>query len=852
MIMVRVYLLLLALAVVSPTLSAGPINLDKRERDLLKKETVYAIDLIQRYHYKQTNFSEIDPEELLVAYLEDLDGTRMFFLQEDVDFILDRFSGTLKPSYLYVGDLYPAFEAFNLYYERVSTRLDWIAERLQKPFDFDSALTYKTDREEAVWPVSSEAADELWEKRLTHELILELLEDEPQDRAIEKIARRYERMRKFLDEIETHNVQETFITSLAQLYDPHSNFFSWDSAQEFDIQISNALVGIGAQLRDVDGYCVIERLLPGGPAEMSGKLHPGDKIVAVAQGENEPVDVVGMKLRKIVQQIRGEEGTEVRLTVIPAHSPKRKVISLKREKVELTANLASAEIHELPAEENPLKIGVIDLPSFYGEGAFGENSISTSRDVEELIGKLKENEVDGLVLDLRNNGGGRLDEAVKLTGLFISKGPVVMKRTFDGEIEEDWDRNVDVAWNGPLVVLVSRSSASASEIVAGALQSLGRAVVVGDKSTHGKGTVQAPIDLRNAMQRLPFGTPLEVGTVKITVQKFYLPNGASTQNRGVVADIALPTANSFLLDGEADLDNALEWDKITPIQYQLPELENPEFAIVRNDLLASLSEKSISRQQSLEEFDYLNKKIAWYEERHAKDLVSLNLEERQREKQELEEKRDYFDERLDALSAELGYGVHTVNLGLTEKKEEAHQEKLRATLLPNGKPRANQFYQKVFYYENPESGEIKEIWVEYFDYEKALDEAGSFATLLSEAYGKTITVEQTTQILTRLKNKDRGTGFNILEPFREVIGKSLDEEAMLAAMPAFFTKMVEVNPDVLLERAKLDIPLRESLRIVRDWVRMETLLHDGTKVVAKVKPASSSEGDQKTASTATP
>jgi len=832
----RVITLLLALALISPCVSAGPITLDKRERDLLKKETVYAIDLIQRYHYKQTNFSEINAKELLVAYLDDLDGTRMFLFQEDVDFILERFGDSLKPSYLYVGDLYPAFEAFNLYHERVTNRLDWISERLQKPFDFDSDEVFQTDREDAEWPDSRETADRLWEKRLTNELILELLEDEPLDRAIEKITKRYERMRKFLDEIEIHNVQETFITALAQLYDPHSNFFSWDSAQEFDIQISNALVGIGAQLRDVDGYCVIERLLPGGPAEMSGKLHPGDKIVAVAQGENEPVDVVGMKLRKVVQQIRGEEGTEVRLTVLPAHSTKRKVVSLTREKVELTANLASAEIHELPGEEDPLKVGVIELPSFYGEGAFGENSISTSRDVEELIGKLKDQDVDGIVLDLRKNGGGRLDEAVKLTGLFISKGPVVMKRTFDGEIEEDWDRNIDVAWNGPLVVLVSRSSASASEIVAGALQSLGRAVVVGDKSTHGKGTVQAPIDLRNAMQRLPFGTPLEVGTVKITVQKFYLPNGDSTQNRGVVADIALPSANGFLLDGEADLENALEWDKITPIQYQLPELENPEFAIVRNDLLETLSRKSLDRQRSLEEFDYLNRKIAWFEERHEKKSVSLNLEERKIEKEALEEMRDFFDTQLDTLSEELGYAVEAVDLGITEAKEAAHQEKLRATLLPNGMPRENQFYQKVFYYKDPASSEIREIWVEYFDYDKALDEVEAFASLLTDAYGEELTVAQTTEILTRLKNKDRGSDFDVLDPFREVIGETLDEQTMLDAMPAFFTKLVEVDPDVLLERAKLDIPLRESLRVVRDWVRVETLLHEGAKVAAKVGP----------------
>jgi carboxyl-terminal processing protease len=839
--MIRALHLSLILSVLATPAFSGPIVLDKRERDQLKKETVYAIDMIQRYHYKQTSFSDIDSAELLKAYMDDLDRTRMFFLQSDIDFAIERFEGSLKSSYLYIGDLYPAFEIFNVYYERISDRMAWIQERLQQPFDFDTDGEYFTDRDEAEWPASTGEADLLWEKRLTNELIMELLDDEPMDMAVKKISKRYDRMQKFLDEIEVHNVQETFITALAQLYDPHSNFFSWDSAQEFDIQISNALVGIGAQLRDVDGYCVIESLLPGGPAEMNGDLHPGDKIIAVAQGDAEPVDVVDMKLRKIVQQIRGEEGTEVRLTVIPAHSAKRKIVSLIREKVELTANLASGDLYELPgASGETRKIGVIELPSFYGEGAFGKDSISTSRDVEELINKFKKENVDGLVLDLRSNGGGRLDEAVKLTGLFISEGPVVMKRTFNGEIEEDWDRNSKVAWEGPLVVLVSRASASASEIVAGALQSLGRAVIVGDESTHGKGTVQAPIDLRSAMQRLPLGHPLEVGTVKITVQQFYLPNGDSTQNRGVLSDIPLPSANMFLFDGEADLDHALSWDQIKPIEYQLPERDSPEFSIARPDVIEDLKKLSLIRQSELEEFSFLRKHVDWYKERHDKDTVSLNLEKRRAEKDELEAMRDYFEEERNELSRNLKFTVHSVDLDITEEKEAAHQLKLANTTLPNGEARENQFYQKVFYYKNPEDAKIHEIWVEYFDYDKALDSAESIGAVLSENYDHTFSTEEVTEILTRFKNLDRASGFDVLDPFRAVLGESLDETAMLDAMPAFFTKMVEVDPDVLLERAKLDIPLREGLRIVRDWTELQFPLDTATAVMTVAKKK---EGD---------
>ncbi len=821
--MIRVIALSLLIALTGTSLFSDPIVLDKRERDRLKKETVYAIDLIQRYHYKQKSFADIDSKELLEQYIDDLDGSRIFFLQEDVDFLVERFSGTLKPSYLYVGDLYPAFEVFNIYKERVEGRLEWVKNRLTEPFILDSERLYLSDRDEAEWSATSGKADELWDKRLTNELIMELLEDEPMERALEKIIKRYERTEKFVNEIEIHNVQETFLTSLAQLYDPHSNFFSWDSAQEFDIQISNALVGIGAQLRDVDGYCVIERLIPGGPAEMTGSLHPGDKIVAVAQGDTEPVDVIGMKLRKIVQQIRGEVGTEVRLTVIPAQSAKRKIITLQREKVELTANLANADLFEIPSASGEIqKIGVIDLPSFYGEGAFGEGNLSTSRDVEELINKLKAEDINGLVLDLRNNGGGRLDEAVKLTGLFITKGPVVMKRSFDGEIEEDWDRNNSVAWDGPLVVLVSRSSASASEIVAGALQSLGRAIIVGDEATHGKGTVQAPIDLRSTMRSIPFSSSLEVGTVKITIQQFYLPNGDSTQNRGVLSDISLPSARMFILDGEADLDNALTWDHIAPIVYQLPEHENSEFAAVSNSLLEQLNERSSERQDQLEEFDYLNKSIAWYKERHDMKSVSLNLEIRRVDKDVVEDMSDLFEDERDELSSELTYAVESVKLELTKEKEKSHQAKLASTPLPNGESRINKFYQKVFYYQADTEDKIHEIWVEYFDYEKALENVEDIAVVLNEASGQEISVDEATEILTRLKNKDRGAAFNVMEPFKAVIGESIDEETMLSAMPALFNKLVEIDPDILLERPKLDIPLRESLRVVRDWIDFQS------------------------------
>lgn len=803
---------------------AGRFNLDRRDRDRLKTETVHAVDVLQRYHYSQQRFSELDSQKLIENYMKDLDNTRVFFTDEDRQFLVDRFADNLKPTYLYVGDLYPAFEIFNLYYERVQERMAWVEERLKESFDYESDATYRPDRRKADWPADTDAANQLWERRLTYELVSELLEDESEENAIRKLQRRYERMQRYVDEIERHNVMETFLTSMAKMYDPHSSFFSWDSAQEFNIQISNSLVGIGAQLRDIDGITVIESLIPGGPAEMSGQIHPGDQILEVAQGDSEPVDIVGMKLRRVVQQIRGEPGTEVRLTIVPADSSKREVISLVREKIELTANLASARLFTVPvSDEKMARIGVIELPSFYGEGELGQGSLSTTNDVRELIKLLDQRGIDGIVLDFRNNGGGRLDEAVNLTGLFVPQAPVVMKRNFNQSIDTDWARDRSVAWSGPLAVLVSRRSASASEIVAGALQAHNRAVIVGDKRTHGKGTVQAPIDLRNFMNRFAGGSNLEVGTVKVTVQQFFLPNGESTQSRGVLSDILIPSADAFLLEGEKDLENALAWDKITPVEFSPRSAQRDYFNQVDTSMRSALRERSQNRKESLEEFDFLKRHIEWFRERDEIKEISLNLEFRQADKEKVEEMRNAFREERRSLGEALAFPYEKVDLALTEKRDRAHQEKLRETPLPNGMPRANQFYQKVYYHLEEETDEIHEIWVEYISYERMLPHAADIAEVLSTTYEVEVSESEVETVLNRFRHRDRTATFNPIQVFENTFGDRVDADTIETAMPTFFRKLVEIEPDLLLENPRLDVPLREALRVVADWIDLRDI-----------------------------
>jgi carboxyl-terminal processing protease len=831
----------LALALVATLpLGAARFELSRQDRDRLKKETVYAIDHIQSYHYSQKRFADIDSLSLLDRYMRDLDPARMYLLDKDVDFVKQRFGDTLKPTYLFVGDLYPAFEIYNIFHDRVMSRLAWIDARLNQPLDISGSGTFRPDRKEAAWPTSHEELDALWETRLTFELIPELLADETMERAVNKLRRRYQRMGKFMDEFEVHNVQETFLSSLGQMYDPHTAFFSWDGAQEFNIMISNALVGIGAQLRDIDGYCTIESLIAGGPAEMSGQINPGDKIIEVAQGSAEPVDVVGMKLRKVVQQIRGPAGTEVRLTVIPADSATPRVIPLVREKVELTANLATARIFDVPAAgDRTLRLGQIYLPSFYGEGELGEGSLSTSKDVEELIHQLKDLNMDGLVLDLRDNGGGRLDEAVRLAGLFVTEAPVVMKRSFNGNIETDWDRDRNVAWDGPLVVLVNRNSASASEIVSGALQSWGRAVIVGDESTHGKGTVQAPIDLSSPMRRLTPGRTPQVGMVKVTLQMFYLPNGESTQNRGVVPDIILPSANAFMQEGESRLDNALAWDVIDPARYTRAEGRDTGFGIVSPELLAALRSRTALRRADLPEFEFLARHIEWLRARHDQKEYALNLEQRRLDKDALEAARAAFEKERDRLGEALHYPSTKVELALSRAKQESHQQKLRQTPLPDGSPRANSFYQKVFYYQPDPDSKIHEIWVEYIDFESMLEHSEAIAARISSEDGLAVSADQMRAIITRFRNADRGASFSALRPFTDILPPASDLEAQVQRiLPIFFSQLVELKPDILRETPRLDIPLREGLRVLADWVEVESMpAAERQALLARKEPA---------------
>ena len=605
------------------------------------QETTRMVRFLESFHFQGRELTNDDFTQLLPDFMGEFDSQHMFFLASDQDSLTARFGERLAKDLRYLGNLDAAYEAFRIYKERVTARVTWVQLELGKDIDFKVSEEFHWDRAKSPWPATAEEANDLWRKRLKFELLQDILNKKSIEVAKENVRKRYERLQRGLDEVDSEEVQEVYLSALAAMYDPHTSYMSPSTLDDFNMQMKLKLIGIGAQLSEEDGVCTIRELIPGGPADLSKQLHPNDKIVGVAQGTTEIVDVVGMKLRKVVQLIRGDKGTPVRLLVIPSDATDpstRREISLVRDVVKLNASRAHATLQQVPSSDGKTttSIGVIDLPAFYGandEDDGPTKGVSATHDVEQLLHKLIAAGATGIVLDLRRNGGGLLSEAVDLTGLFIAKGPVVQVKDSSGRIEVRDDEDSHTVWDGPLAVLTSRYSASASEIVAGALQNYGRAIVIGDNSTHGKGTVQAVLPiLDDSRFRRLVDNPPRSGATKMTIQKFYLPNGASTPHRGVLSDIALPSIEEFLPIGESDLPHALAWDTIKTARFDGSALD-PSF-------ITALRQRSLARQTGLEEFAYLRRGIDRFKQHDERKSISLNLDARLAQKTDDDAFRD--------------------------------------------------------------------------------------------------------------------------------------------------------------------------------------------------------------------
>ncbi len=597
---------------------------------LFEHEVVGISQLLDNAHYNRDAVLPSSFSQLIPDYMGEYDSQRLFFLESD----REEFAAKYPANWLYnnittLGKISPAFVIYERFQERANARIGWLLEELKKDIDLTSSDAYTIDRSKGPWPTTTEEADALWRQRLKFELIQEILAKKTLEKAKTDLTKRYERMQKNLAETEASELCEIFLSCVTRLYDPHSTYFSADTFEDFAIQMRLQLTGIGAVLGIEDDLCVVKELVAGGPADISKQIKPNDKIVAVAQGDDEFVDIVGMKLRKIVEMVRGQKNTQVRLMIQSGTDETiRREVIITRDVVNLNSARARGAIYDLPQPGGTtLPVGVITLPAFYGPdgSSTGDDNASASGDVAKLITQLKAQGIQGLVLDLRQNGGGLLNEAIDLVGLFIPDGPVVQVRNYYGEVGVSRDEDKGVAYDGPLAVLVSRFSASASEIAAGALQNYGRAIIIGDSSTHGKGSVQQLVPMRDIGSAFARANG-KAGAVKLTIQKFYLPNGHSTQLNGVVPDIVLPSIDDFLPIGEKDLPRALVWDEIPTTVFNGSPLDA--------SLTEQLRTNAKARQASLPEFSFIQKNIDWFKAKQEIKAVSLNLEERQRLKAE--------------------------------------------------------------------------------------------------------------------------------------------------------------------------------------------------------------------------
>ncbi|MCU0767229.1 MAG: carboxy terminal-processing peptidase [Gammaproteobacteria bacterium] len=541
--------------------SAGDLKPTKSQR----QATVILTKVVDKFHYRRVPLDDAMSEKILKRYLESLDPNRSFLSQKDVDGFA-AYRHKLDDA-LRAGDLDPAFKIFQVFRQRVDERTAYALQLLKGKFDFTVNERYEFDREKSDWVRDRAALDDLWRKRVKNDALSLRLAGKSDDEIRDTLRKRYEGVARRTRQFTGEDVFQTFANAYTVSIEPHTGYMSPRTSENFDISMRLSLEGIGAVLRSENENTVVQRTVPGGPAALSGQVHAGDTIVGVGQGDTGEVqDVVGWRLQDVVDQIRGPKGSTVRLQVVPKGmpGPPREVV-LERNAINLEDQAAKSSIVE-GRDMGGMRIGVIRIPGFYrdfrGQADGDKEFRSTTRDVKKLLAELKRKGVDGVVIDLRHNGGGSLSEATELTGLFIGKGPVVQIKDTSGRVEVEEDAEAREVYSGPLAVLVDRDSASASEIFAGAIQDYRRGIILGEP-TFGKGTVQTLIDLN----RFVDGDE-DYGRLRLTMAQFFRVSGGSTQHRGVVPDIVFPTASSADDHGERAFDNALPWASIAPAKFR--------------------------------------------------------------------------------------------------------------------------------------------------------------------------------------------------------------------------------------------------------------------------------------------
>ena len=621
---------LLGAAMTGPPAAAPTAQLVPTEQEDYVARRV--ADIVAREHYRRAPLDDRLSSLILDRYLDAIDGGRSYFYASDIA-EFESYRYTLDDA-IKAGDMEPAFVIFRRYQQRNRERMHYAMQLLQRKPDFDVEESYNFDREKEPWPANAAEMNELWRKRVKNDALSLLIAGKQWSEAVEVLRKRYERVAKRMDQSKPEDVFEAFMNAFVLSLDPHSNYFSARNSEEYNIQMSLSYEGIGASLQLTDDFVSVIDVIPGGPAAVSGKLTANDRITAVGEGKNgEPIDVIGWRLDDVVQKIRGPANTIVRLQILPAGAAPgsaQKILEFTRNRVSLEAQAAHKSMQTIERDGRQIKVGVITVPSFYQDYDASRSGAkdfrSTTRDVERLIDELRKDGAEALIMDLRQNGGGYLPEAESLTGLFIDRGPVVQLRDTTGHIAVDQDPDQAIYYKGPLVVLVDRLSASASEIFAGAIQDYGRGLIVGQQ-TYGKGTVQNAHPLNYTI----FGRKPELGQLNVTIGKYYRITGESTQDRGVAPDIALPSLINPNEVGESTRDRALPWDTIDPAAFKAAGDLKP--------LTVTLQKIHDQRIRNSADFRYLQQDIAAVEAVRGEKSLSLSLKEREAERTHFEADR---------------------------------------------------------------------------------------------------------------------------------------------------------------------------------------------------------------------
>jgi carboxyl-terminal processing protease len=615
------------------TLWAVPAGPKANDRQVTRVVT----SLMLGQHLSKMDIDDEIARRGLNLYLKTLDPMKVYFMQADIDEFRKR--ETDLDDMLRNGDISFAYTVFNRLVDRIDERVTLAKELIEAEHDFTVDEELNADSKNIPYAKTDAEMRDRWRRRIKYDLLVLKADKVEAQEARERLHRRYGGYAKRMQQTDSDEILEMYVTAMTSAFDPHTTYMSPSSLENFRIQMGLELEGIGAALQMTDGFTVVTKIIPGGACEKCNEIKIEDRIVSVGQGEEgEMVDVVDMKLNDVVKMIRGKAGTVVRLGVIPQGGTETKTVKIVRAKIELADSAARGEVIEegVKADGGKYKVGYIDLPSFYMdmEGARGgkEDYKSTTRDVRKLLDTFRAQGVDAVVLDLRRNGGGSLSEAITLTGLFIDQGPVVQVKDSDGTVQHLDDLERGVAWDGPLVVLTSKFSASASEILAGALQDYQRALIVGDSATHGKGTVQSLLDLGNQLFR-SIPNPPNLGALKITMQQFYRPNGDSTQQRGVLADVVLPSLTDHMDVAESDLEYAIAFDQVPSARFKRVDM-------VTKDMVEELKAASAQRRARSEDFQKVLKNIDRYVEQKTRKRITLNEEKYFAQRAELDAEKE--------------------------------------------------------------------------------------------------------------------------------------------------------------------------------------------------------------------